>query len=38
MSLLAVEGAVDHVAGVGQRGGELPVEIGVVLDNKKAQT
>jgi len=38
MPLLAVEGAVDHVTGIGQRGGELPVEIGIVFDNKKAQT
>ncbi len=37
MALLAVEGAVDDVAGIGQRGGELPIEIGIVLDNKKAQ-
>ena len=34
MALLAVEGAIDDVAGVGQRGCELPVEIGVVLDNE----
>ena len=38
MPLLAVESAVDHIAGIGQRGGELPVEIGIVLDNEKAQT
>jgi hypothetical protein len=38
MPLLAVEGAIDHIAGIGQRGGELPVEIGIVFDNKKAQT
>src|ERR1700683_45258 len=37
MPLLAVESAVDHVTGLGQRGRELPVEIGIVLDNKKAQ-
>ena len=37
MPLLAVEGAVDDIAGVGQRGGELAVEIGVVLDDEQAQ-
>ena len=37
MALLAVEGAVDDIAGVGQRGGELAVEIGVVLDDEEAQ-
>ena len=33
--LLAVEGAIDHVAGIGQRGGELPVEIRIVLDDEE---
>ena len=37
MAFLAVEGAIDDVAGVGQGGGELPIEIGIVLDNEKAQ-
>ena len=37
MPFLAVESAVDHIAGIGQRGGELPVEIGIVFDNEKAQ-
>ena len=37
MALLAVEGAVDHIAGVGQRGGELAVEVGIVLDDEEAQ-
>ena len=37
MALLAVEGAIDDIAGVGQRGGELAVEIGVVLDHEEAQ-
>ena len=37
MALFAVEGAVDDIAGVGQRGGELAVEIGVVLDDEEAQ-
>jgi hypothetical protein len=38
MALLTVEGAIDDVTGVGQRGGELPIEIGIVLDNEKAQS
>ena len=37
MAFLAVEGAVDDVTGVGQRGRELPIEIGVVFNNEKAQ-
>jgi len=35
VALLAVEGAVDHVAGIGERGGELPIEIGIVLDDEE---
>ena len=35
VALLAVEGAVDHVAGVGQRRRELAVEIGIVLDDEE---
>ncbi len=35
MPLLAVEGAVDDVAGVGQRRRQLPVEIGIVLDDEE---
>src|SRR5215211_7715569 len=37
MPLLPVKGAVHHVTGVGQGGGELTVEVGIVLDDKKAQ-
>jgi hypothetical protein len=37
MALLAVECAVNDIAGIGQRGGELAVEVGVVLDNEEAQ-
>jgi hypothetical protein len=37
MALLAVERAVDDVAGVGQRRGELAIEIGIVLDDEEAQ-
>jgi poly-beta-hydroxyalkanoate depolymerase len=33
----AVEGAVDDIAGIGQRGGKLPIEIRIVLNDKKAQ-
>jgi hypothetical protein len=36
MSLFAVESAINDIARIGQRGGKLPVEIGIVLDNKKA--
>jgi len=36
MTLLAVERAVDGVAGVRKRGDELAVEIGIVLDDQKA--
>src|SRR5260370_34507381 len=36
MALLAVEGAVHNIAGIGQRGGELAIEIGVVLDHEEA--
>ena len=37
MALLAVEGAVDDVAGVGQRGCKLAVEIRIVFNDEKAQ-
>ena len=37
MPLLAVESAVDNIAGIGQRRRKLPIEIRIVLDNKKAQ-
>ena len=37
MALLAVEGAIDDIAGVGQRGGELAIEVGVILDDEEAQ-
>ena len=37
MPLLAVEGAVDDVASIGQRGRKLAVKIGVVLDDEQAQ-
>ncbi len=35
MSFLAVKRAVDDVTGVGQRGGELAIKIGVVLDDEE---
>ena len=35
MGLFAVEGAVDHVTGVGQRGGKLAIEIGIILDDEE---
>jgi hypothetical protein len=34
MALLAVESAVDDITRVSQRGGELAVKIGIVLDNE----
>jgi hypothetical protein len=37
VALLAVESAVDDISGIGQRGCQLPIEIGVVLDDKKTQ-
>ena len=37
MALLAVKSTIDDVAGVGQRGSELAIEIGVVLDHEEAQ-
>ena len=36
VAFLAVEGAVDHIARVGQRRRELAVEIGIVLDDEEA--
>ena len=37
VALLAVEGAVDHIARVGERGRELPIEVGIVLDDEETQ-
>jgi hypothetical protein len=37
MALLTVKGAVDDITRVGQRGGELAVEVGVVFNDKKPQ-
>ena len=37
VALLAVEGAVDGIAGVAQRGHELAIQVGIVLDNEKSQ-
>ncbi len=38
VSLLAVEGAIDHIAGVGQRRRELAVEVGIILDDEEAHS
>ena len=38
VAFLAVKGAIDHVARVGQRGRELSVEIGIVLDDEETQS
>jgi hypothetical protein len=35
MPFLTVEGPVDHIAGVGQRCGQLTVEIRVVFNNEQ---
>ena len=37
MAFLAIEGAIDDIAGVGQRSGELAIEIRIVLDHEEAQ-
>jgi hypothetical protein len=37
MTFLAVEGAVDNVASVGQGRCKLPVQVGIVLDNEETQ-
>src|SRR5690348_39201 len=37
MTLFAVERAIDDISGVGQRSGELAIEIGVILDHEEAQ-
>src|SRR5262245_18247700 len=37
MALLAVESAVDDVAGVGKSSGELAIQVWVVLDYEEAQ-
>ena len=36
MPLLAVERAIDHISGVAQRGGELAIEIRIVLNDEQA--
>ena len=37
MPLLAVECAIDHISGITQRGGELTIEIRIVLNDEQAQ-
>jgi hypothetical protein len=37
MPLFAIEGAVDHVAGIRQRRRQLTVQIRVILNNEQAQ-
>jgi hypothetical protein len=36
MSLLAVERAIDHIAGIRQRGRQLTVEIWIIFHDEKA--
>ena len=38
MPLLAVEGGIDGVAGLAQRGDELAVKVRIVLDDEKPQS
>src|SRR5262249_60807680 len=33
----AIEGTIDHISRVGERGRKLPVEIGIVLDHEETQ-
>jgi hypothetical protein len=37
MAFLAIEGAIDDIAGVGQRCGELAIKVGIILDHEEAQ-
>ncbi len=37
MPFFAVEGAIDHIAGVGQRRRQLTVEIRIVFNDEQAQ-
>src|SRR3954453_7903567 len=37
MPFLAVEGAIDDVAGIAQSGRKLPVKVGIVLDHEQTQ-
>ncbi len=37
MPFLAVEGAIDHIARIGEGRGQLPVEVGIVLDDEETQ-
>ena len=35
VAFLAIEGAIDHIAGIAQGGGQLAVQIGVVLNDEQ---
>ncbi len=37
VTFLAIEGAVNDIACVSQRGGQLTIEIGIIFNDKKAQ-
>src|SRR5262249_23442303 len=37
VTLFAIEGTIDHISRVGERGRKLPVEIGIVLDHEETQ-
>src|SRR5262249_58874874 len=37
VTLFAIEGTIDHISRVGERGRKRPVEIGIVLDHEETQ-
>ena len=37
MPLLAIEGAIDHISGIGQRRCQLTIEIGIIFNDEQAQ-
>jgi hypothetical protein len=37
MPLLTVEGAINDIAGVSQRGGQLTIEVRIIFNDKQAQ-
>jgi hypothetical protein len=37
MPFLAVKGAIDHIAGVGQRRRELTIQIRIIFNDEQAQ-
>jgi hypothetical protein len=37
MPLFTIEGAINDITGVGQRGGQLAIEVGVIFNDEQAQ-